>query len=100
MLSSILSDAPSDSISYEETGQAQHNSSIFAVLCSDPRNLAQACQKKGLIVRPIVYPTVPFGKERIRICLHSGNTKEEIDSLLDVIVRWVKEKQVAPRPRL
>ncbi|MDX1349444.1 MAG: pyridoxal phosphate-dependent aminotransferase family protein [Putridiphycobacter sp.] len=36
----------------------------------------------GYAVRPIVAPTVPLGLERIRICIHSFNTKEEIDGLL------------------
>lgn len=36
----------------------------------------------GFAVRPIVAPTVPEGLERIRICIHSFNTKEQIDALL------------------
>ncbi|MFK8037594.1 MAG: aminotransferase class I/II-fold pyridoxal phosphate-dependent enzyme [Crocinitomicaceae bacterium] len=36
----------------------------------------------GFAVRPIVSPVVPEGFERIRICLHSFNTKEQIDGLL------------------
>lgn len=36
----------------------------------------------GFFVRPILSPTVPVGKERIRICIHSFNTKEEIDRLV------------------
>lgn len=38
---------------------------------------------KGLDVRPILSPTVPKGKERIRICLHAFNTVEDITLLLD-----------------
>ncbi len=45
------------------------------------RNAANEFQKLGFDVRPIVSPTVPAGKERLRICLHSFNTKEEINSL-------------------
>ena len=36
---------------------------------------------KGFDVRPIRRPTVPEGSERIRICLHSFNTPEEIGAL-------------------
>lgn len=36
----------------------------------------------GFAVRPIVSPVVPEGLERIRICLHSFNTKAQIDKLL------------------
>jgi 8-amino-7-oxononanoate synthase len=40
--------------------------------------LAEGLQNKGLDVRPILSPTVPAGSERIRICLHSFNSAEEI----------------------
>lgn len=43
------------------------------------QNLAAA----GFDVRPILSPTVPEGRERLRICLHSFNSKEEITALLD-----------------
>ena len=33
-------------------------------------------------VRPILSPTVPAGKERLRFCLHSYNSEEEINSVL------------------
>ena len=42
--------------------------------------------EKGFFVRPILSPTVPVGKERIRICIHSFNTKEEIEGLVYSIV--------------
>lgn len=45
------------------------------------KNAAAALQKKGFDVRPILYPTVPEGTERLRICLHTFNTDEEIVSL-------------------
>ncbi|HEY4155701.1 MAG TPA: 8-amino-7-oxononanoate synthase [Puia sp.] len=33
-------------------------------------------------VRPILYPTVPEGEERLRIALHSYNTPEEVQELI------------------
>ena len=45
-------------------------------------------QNAGLDVRPILNPTVPAGTERIRICLHSFNTKQEIILLTDTINRF------------
>jgi len=42
------------------------------------KKLAKQLQLSGLDVRPIIYPTVPKGKERLRIVLHSFNTEEEI----------------------
>jgi len=49
------------------------------------KKLANALQAKGIDARPIMSPTVPRGKERIRICLHAYNTIAEIDKLLQVI---------------
>jgi 8-amino-7-oxononanoate synthase len=40
----------------------------------------------GFDVRPILSPTVPEGKERLRVCIHSFNTKEEILNLISSIV--------------
>jgi len=40
---------------------------------------------QGIYTKPIFSPTVPKGEERIRLCFHSYNTKEEFDLLLDVL---------------
>ncbi|MBN8663586.1 MAG: 8-amino-7-oxononanoate synthase [Chitinophagales bacterium] len=49
------------------------------------RALAQQLQDAGLDVRPILYPTVPKGSERLRIVLHAFNTKEEMDKLIQIL---------------
>lgn len=49
------------------------------------KKLALKIQNKGFNVKPILYPTVPKGAERIRICLHSFNTQKEIFNLLKTI---------------
>jgi 8-amino-7-oxononanoate synthase len=43
---------------------------------------ATALQAAGLDIRPILYPTVPAGKERLRIVLHAFNTMDELQSLI------------------
>jgi 8-amino-7-oxononanoate synthase len=45
------------------------------------RHAAQTLQTQGFDVRPILSPTVPAGSERLRICLHTYNTREEITAL-------------------
>ena len=45
------------------------------------KQIAQALQKEGIDVKAILSPTVPQGQERLRICLHSFNTEEEIKQL-------------------
>ena len=51
------------------------------------RFVATELQKSGLDIRPIVSPTVPKGKERLRICLHDFNTEEEISRIFEVLKR-------------
>jgi 8-amino-7-oxononanoate synthase len=46
------------------------------------RALAARLQAAGLDVRPILYPTVPKGSERLRIVLHAFNTVEELEALI------------------
>lgn len=48
-------------------------------------NLSATLREEGLDVRAIRSPTVPLGSERLRICLHSFNTKAEIDHLLRIL---------------
>lgn len=49
------------------------------------RELSKKIMAKGFAVKAILYPTVPRGEERLRICLHSFNTKEEIKELIQII---------------
>ncbi|MCG2612188.1 8-amino-7-oxononanoate synthase [Flavobacterium sp. SM15] len=44
--------------------------------------MAQQLQAKGFDVKAILSPTVPQGQERLRFCLHSYNSKEEISAVL------------------
>lgn len=49
------------------------------------RSLARTLQQGGMDVRPILYPTVPENSERLRIVLHSFNTREQVDRLLQFL---------------
>ena len=49
------------------------------------KQIALKIQQAGFDVRPILYPTVAKGKERIRICIHSFNTQQEVVKLADEI---------------
>jgi len=51
------------------------------------RKTAAHLQNTGLDVRPILSPTVAAGTERLRICLHSFNTAEEIDLLTNTLIQ-------------
>ena len=52
---------------------------------TEVKDLAQKLQSAGLDVRPILYPTVPRGGERLRIVLHAFNTREETDTLIALL---------------
>ncbi len=54
--------------------------------------LAKLLQEKNFDVRAIMAPTVPSGEERIRICLHSFNTQEEIKSMLSLLPNFMEIK--------
>ncbi len=70
----------------------QSDSAIQSVVLGDNKktaNAAQALKHKNLDARPILSPTVPAGKERLRICLHAYNSAEEIyllTSFLDDLI--------------
>ena len=52
---------------------------------SEAKKKATWLQQKGIDVRPILYPTVPKGKERLRIILHAFNTADELNLLITVL---------------
>jgi 8-amino-7-oxononanoate synthase len=52
--------------------------------------VALQLQHDGYDIRPILSPTVPRGKERLRICLHAFNTREEAGSLIEILQRIIR----------
>lgn len=44
---------------------------------------------KGFNIKAILSPTVPEGQERLRICLHSFNSKEEIGLLVKLLASFI-----------
>ena len=49
------------------------------------RTLSRKLEKENFEVKPILSPTVPEGQERLRVCLHAYNTKDEITALLTIL---------------
>lgn len=49
------------------------------------RAVAQKVQEAGFAVKPIVYPTVPKGKERIRITLTANTSHTDIQTLIHTL---------------
>ncbi|MFV8371789.1 aminotransferase class I/II-fold pyridoxal phosphate-dependent enzyme [Flavobacterium sp. LB2P74] len=51
--------------------------------------IANQLQEKGFDVKAILSPTVPEGQERLRFCLHSYNSQEEIAEVLRLLSTFV-----------
>ena len=49
------------------------------------KSIAKQFQEKGFDIKAILSPTVPEGQERLRFCLHSFNSKEEITEVLRLL---------------
>jgi 8-amino-7-oxononanoate synthase len=49
------------------------------------KQVSAALAQAGFYAKAILYPTVPRGKERLRICVHQFNTAEEVLGLCNTI---------------
>lgn len=50
----------------------------------------------GYSALAIKYPVVPKGMDRLRVCMHGGNTEKEMDQFIGVVVEWAKKAAVNP----
>lgn len=78
-----------DKLSTSSVQLIESNSAIQCIVIPENdnvKNVATVIQKAKFDVRAILSPTVPKGKERLRICLHSYNTKEQINQLINLIL--------------
>lgn len=64
-------------------------SPVVPVETPEAHALAAYLQAAGFLVRPVTYPTVPRGRERVRVCVHYHNTEEEVRRLGEALRRWV-----------
>jgi 8-amino-7-oxononanoate synthase len=66
----------------------ESKSAIQCIVFNNNESVKQAAltlQNTGLDIRAILSPTVPQGTERLRICLHSYNTTDELNLLTTTI---------------
>ena len=67
-------------------------SQIISLEIPGEQRVAEAAEdfmREGLYVRPIRKPTVPSGRERLRISLTASMSAEEIDHIGEVVRRWM-----------
>ena len=69
------------------------NSAIHCCIISGNnhvKQIAKKIQEHGFDVKPIVSPTVPKGYERLRFCLHSYNSSQDITKVLELLTTFVR----------
>ncbi|KAG7444323.1 PLP-dependent transferase [Guyanagaster necrorhizus] len=86
-LSQRLVAVPPDLLSLPPSLEA---SPIIPIMTSQPRPLSAFLYARGMNARPITWPTVPKGKDRVRVCLHAGNSREDIDRLVNGMIDWAE----------
>ena len=72
----------------------ESDSAIQCVIVSGNQKVkycALQLQQNGFNVKPILSPTVPLGQERLRFCLHSYNTENEIAQVLDLLKEFINQ---------
>jgi len=73
-----------------ERGRQCLLSPIIPILTPAPFPLSAFLRERGLNAQPITLPAVPRGKERVRVCLHVDNTREQVEHLVNGTVAWAK----------
>ena len=53
------------------------------------KSISHKIRDKGFDVRPILSPTVPTAKERMRFCIHSYNSIKEIKEVLSLLDTYI-----------
>jgi len=74
---------------FKHTGLISEVNSPIQILqigsITETNRIAQLLLEKRIAVKPIFSPTVAKGKERLRICIHSFNSKGEIKELVRLL---------------
>ncbi|KAI9454779.1 pyridoxal phosphate-dependent transferase [Lactarius psammicola] len=88
----------------QQSSRTQFPTPIIPLLTPRARALSAHLLEHGINARPISWPTVPKGTDRVRVCLHAGNTRAELDALIDTAIAWAaavaREEGVEDRGRL
>lgn len=69
----------------------ESKSAVQAVIFSGNdwvKSVADSLHRHGFGVMPILSPTIPKGQERLRICLHSFNTQQQISDMLSFLTQY------------
>jgi len=72
-----------------KTGPASPIQSYFPSAAADLHQIQNKLSENGILTYSIFPPTVPKGKERIRICLHADHQKSEIRLLHQLLIETI-----------
>ena len=89
-LSSLLRRRLKPEICYAIVGDQPHIISILIPGNRLAKQLSARLLQQNIYVKAILFPTVPQGKERLRISIHSFNTAKQIEKLADTINRFTQ----------
>jgi 8-amino-7-oxononanoate synthase len=79
------------SLNISEVSFQLNNTPIQSIIIPGNDNVisfSHHLSENGFYVKAILSPTVAAGSERVRICLHSFNTSEQIDKLISTIKNY------------
>lgn len=54
---------------------------------------AHLLKHHNILSKPITYPTVPKGKDRVRVCLHAGNKLQDVERFVQAVREWISIQQ-------
>ena len=69
---------------------------VTGVFIERPREVAAWLYKQGFLVSAIVFPVVPLGTDRLRICTHAHNNVNEVERLASLSGDWVAKQTDLP----
>jgi 8-amino-7-oxononanoate synthase len=82
-LTQLINLFQSSNISFEKLSSSTPIQIVIIPGNDEIKSLSERLQQKNFDVRPILYPTVPKEKERLRIVLHAFNTETEVQQLIE-----------------
>jgi 8-amino-7-oxononanoate synthase len=85
LLGKLVSQFQATPIRFEKLPSATPIQIVMIPGNEEAKKVAIQLQEHNLDVRAILYPTVPKGKERLRIVLHAFNKQEEVAELTNLL---------------
>ena len=81
ILISLFKQLMNDVSGFDASGSDSHIQAVIVPGNEAVQAASAELHEAGFDVRPIRFPSVPKGKERLRICLHEFNTEDEVKQL-------------------